>query len=250
MDEDQKESVDLIPEESKESDADEENGVNEEIKESILEEIEEEVCWKKAQAKDTLSAYYSYLYDYPEGKYTAEARKKTARIEVKNTGDRPIQVGSHYHFFEVNKMLEIQQKKYQQKLEQLKTERENLLKSATKRMDEVKAQLEKDYKEKLYENEKILKEKIADEQSLLTKRLQEELDEKTQKLKQMIELEAQNIKLKREKDSMKEEFELELQKKLSEQILTEKTKLKQAIDAENELVIIQYKKQLEYLRIW
>lgn len=32
--------------------------------------------------------------------------KKTARIEVKNTGDRPIQVGSHYHFFEVNKMLD------------------------------------------------------------------------------------------------------------------------------------------------
>lgn len=146
---------------------------------------------------------------------------------------------------EVNKMLEIQQKKYQQKLEQMKNEKENLLKSATKRMDEVKTQLEKDYKEKLFENEKILKEKIAEEQSLLTKRLQEELDEKTQKLKQMIELEAQNLKLKREKESMKEEFELELQKKLSEQILTEKTKLKQAIDAENELVIIQYKKQLE-----
>jgi urease subunit gamma/beta len=27
-------------------------------------------------------------------------------IEVANTGDRPIQVGSHYHFFETNKALE------------------------------------------------------------------------------------------------------------------------------------------------
>lgn len=28
------------------------------------------------------------------------------RIEVSNTGDRPIQVGSHYHFFEVNEGLQ------------------------------------------------------------------------------------------------------------------------------------------------
>lgn len=31
--------------------------------------------------------------------------KDTAEIEVVNTADRPIQVGSHYHFFEVNKSL-------------------------------------------------------------------------------------------------------------------------------------------------
>ncbi|SKA48128.1 urease subunit beta [Chitinophaga eiseniae] len=34
------------------------------------------------------------------------AKKNTVRIEVKNTGDRPIQVGSHFHFFEVNKALD------------------------------------------------------------------------------------------------------------------------------------------------
>ena len=28
------------------------------------------------------------------------------RIKVRNTGDRPIQVGSHFHFFEVNRALE------------------------------------------------------------------------------------------------------------------------------------------------
>lgn len=32
--------------------------------------------------------------------------KKVTSIEVKNVGDRPIQVGSHYHFFEVNKKLQ------------------------------------------------------------------------------------------------------------------------------------------------
>jgi urease beta subunit len=32
--------------------------------------------------------------------------RRTLRIQVRNTGDRPIQVGSHFHFFEVNRALE------------------------------------------------------------------------------------------------------------------------------------------------
>lgn len=34
------------------------------------------------------------------------AGRRTAQITVRNTGDRPVQVGSHYHFFEVNRALE------------------------------------------------------------------------------------------------------------------------------------------------
>src|SRR5881227_1610427 len=33
------------------------------------------------------------------------AGRATRRIEVSNRGDRPIQVGSHFHFFEVNRWL-------------------------------------------------------------------------------------------------------------------------------------------------
>lgn len=33
------------------------------------------------------------------------AGRPTARVVVANTGDRPIQVGSHFHFYEVNKAL-------------------------------------------------------------------------------------------------------------------------------------------------
>jgi urease subunit beta len=33
------------------------------------------------------------------------AGRPTLRIVVANTGDRPIQVGSHYHFFETNRAL-------------------------------------------------------------------------------------------------------------------------------------------------
>ena len=36
---------------------------------------------------------------------------KTESISVKNEGDRPIQIGSHYHFFEANKFLSFDREK-------------------------------------------------------------------------------------------------------------------------------------------
>ncbi len=39
------------------------------------------------------------------GDIDLNAGAKTATLEVANTGDRPIQVGSHYHFFETNAAL-------------------------------------------------------------------------------------------------------------------------------------------------
>ena len=37
--------------------------------------------------------------------------RKTVTVSVSNTGDRPIQVGSHYHFFETNPALRFERKK-------------------------------------------------------------------------------------------------------------------------------------------
>jgi urease beta subunit len=39
------------------------------------------------------------------GEIEINAGRKTALVLVANTGDRPIQVGSHFHFYEVNKAL-------------------------------------------------------------------------------------------------------------------------------------------------
>ncbi|HTQ99378.1 MAG TPA: urease subunit beta [Candidatus Acidoferrum sp.] len=36
--------------------------------------------------------------------------RKTVKVRVDNTGDRPIQVGSHYHFFETNPALRFERK--------------------------------------------------------------------------------------------------------------------------------------------
>ena len=41
-----------------------------------------------------------------EGEVELNANRETATVAVANTGDRPVQVGSHFHFFEVNKALE------------------------------------------------------------------------------------------------------------------------------------------------
>jgi urease subunit beta len=39
------------------------------------------------------------------GEITLNAGRATKTIDVANTGDRPIQVGSHFHFFETNRAL-------------------------------------------------------------------------------------------------------------------------------------------------
>jgi len=40
------------------------------------------------------------------GEIELNADRPTVRMLVRNTGDRPIQIGSHYHFYEANEALE------------------------------------------------------------------------------------------------------------------------------------------------
>lgn len=40
-----------------------------------------------------------------DGDIIANEGRRTVELTVANTGDRPIQVGSHFHFFEVNRAL-------------------------------------------------------------------------------------------------------------------------------------------------
>jgi urease subunit beta len=44
------------------------------------------------------------------GEIEINAGRKTVRLKVTNSGDRPIQVGSHYHFFEANEALKFERK--------------------------------------------------------------------------------------------------------------------------------------------
>ena len=46
-----------------------------------------------------------------QGDIELNASRETLSIEVANTGDRPIQVGSHYHFYETNQALKFERAK-------------------------------------------------------------------------------------------------------------------------------------------
>ena len=50
-------------------------------------------------------------YLLAESDIIANVGRETVEIAVTNTGDRPIQVGSHFHFFEVNPALQFERKK-------------------------------------------------------------------------------------------------------------------------------------------
>ena len=45
------------------------------------------------------------------GEIELNAGRKTLALEVTNTGDRPIQVGSHYHMYETNAALSFDRKR-------------------------------------------------------------------------------------------------------------------------------------------
>ena len=46
-----------------------------------------------------------------DGEIELNAGRKTVTLSVTNSGDRPIQVGSHYHFFETNPALRFDRKR-------------------------------------------------------------------------------------------------------------------------------------------
>ncbi len=47
-----------------------------------------------------------YLLNDEAGEIEANVGRTTATVLVRHTGDRPIQIGSHFHFFEVNRILD------------------------------------------------------------------------------------------------------------------------------------------------
>ncbi|MFA0084799.1 urease subunit beta [Vibrio sp. 10N.261.51.F12] len=56
-------------------------------------------------AKQT-SAFIPGELQAASGSIELNPGKQTLTVSVKNLGDRPIQIGSHYHFYEVNEALE------------------------------------------------------------------------------------------------------------------------------------------------
>ena len=50
-------------------------------------------------------------YILAKGDIEINVGRKTATVTVVNTGDRPVQVGSHFHFYEVNSQMKFEREK-------------------------------------------------------------------------------------------------------------------------------------------
>ena len=44
-------------------------------------------------------------YFIAKGDIECNVGRRTAKVKVTNTGDRPVQIGSHFHFFEINRAM-------------------------------------------------------------------------------------------------------------------------------------------------
>jgi urease beta subunit len=50
-------------------------------------------------------------YTIKQGEIEINVGRETSIVFVTNTGDRPVQVGSHFHFFEVNRQMKFEREK-------------------------------------------------------------------------------------------------------------------------------------------
>ena len=50
-------------------------------------------------------------YDHRSDDIEINAGRPTVTLRVTNTGDRPVQIGSHFHFFEVNRAMRFEREK-------------------------------------------------------------------------------------------------------------------------------------------
>jgi urease beta subunit len=59
-----------------------------------------------SEEENTFMRPGEYLLDDAAGDIEANVGRAMATVRVRHTGDRPVQIGSHYHFFEVNPALD------------------------------------------------------------------------------------------------------------------------------------------------
>jgi len=65
----------------------------------------------KQQQSCSISSKPIGAVEFGPGEITYNAGRKVTTLRVRNTGDRPIQVGSHFHFFEANRLLDFERDK-------------------------------------------------------------------------------------------------------------------------------------------
>lgn len=85
---------------------------------SMMHEVQVEVCFRDGTKLVTVHTPIEDNGKFTPGEFILKKDdivlnegKEAIEIQVKNNGDRPVQVGSHFHFFEVNKLLSFDREK-------------------------------------------------------------------------------------------------------------------------------------------
>lgn len=150
-------------------------------------------------------------------------------------------------------------KKYQSQLNSAKKEyeqKEESLKAKTSELEEkekkINEQVQNEVKEKLSVQKRQLTDKIKkdleEENEEKYKSLESELKEKSEKLKELNQAKSEIEKLKREKSELRDEIELENQKRITELLNEEKEKIAKREADKNELKISEKEKIISQLK--
>lgn len=137
------------------------------------------------------------------------------------------------------------QKELQEKNNLLERQKEEFEVKKKKENEIFQERLSKITKEKTLEIESYLKKKIEEENQERIFLYEKEIAEKSEKLQELNKMQAEIFKLSREKEELKAVFEAEAQKKLNDELLREREKIRKQENEKNELKFKELLKQLE-----
>lgn len=141
--------------------------------------------------------------------------------------------------------LAIERQRHEQEQTRLNQEREAFEQKKKQENELFQQRLDSKLREERKAIEDRLKTKLQDEQAEQFKALQRELNDKSEQVKELNGAKADIERLKREKNELKETVELDLQRKMNEQLQTERERIKKLEEEKNELKVRELQKQLD-----
>lgn len=137
------------------------------------------------------------------------------------------------------------QKLLEEKEAQLNSEREKLAETKKRENELFQERLEAQIKKDRLELEEKLKNKLNQENAEAFTQLQKELNEKSAKISEMNQLQIEMERLKREKEELAGQIQVQFEKKMNDQLRLEAEKIRKQEEERNELRLRELQKQLE-----
>ena len=145
------------------------------------------------------------------------------------------------------KMIEVE-KNFEEKEDKLKKYQETLVQRAKEIEDKVQEQVKTSLKKEKEALQTSIKKDLEEQNAERYKTLQKELNEKSAQVVELNKTKAEIEKLKREKNNLRAEIELESQKALNEQLAEERTKMSKTLAEKSELKISEKEKIIDQLK--